>query len=99
MAAFASVAGRKYKWLPVENKSHMADEAFVENFVRLGAVVNTTMRLADHTCPRSWILEFGHFGESSRQPRRIAARRSRRTSSCTRRTHAIASGARTPDSF
>src|SRR5437660_1269992 len=48
----------------------MADEAFVENFVRLGAVVNTTMRLADHTCPRSWIIEFGHFGESSRQSRR-----------------------------
>jgi hypothetical protein len=60
IVARAAVAGGNHKRLAVDHESDMADEAFIENFVGSGAVVNATMRLADDSRARSGSGGFGH---------------------------------------
>ena len=64
IVAHTAVRGWDDERLPVQHKSDMANEPFIKNLVSHSAIVNPTMRLADHTRPRSGCLVFRHVEES-----------------------------------
>ena len=62
---FAAVRCRDHKRLAIDQKSYVADEAFVEDTVRGLAIINSTFGFADYTRSLGWHLSFRHGGTDS----------------------------------
>src|SRR4029077_6152876 len=57
----AAVGSWNPKRLPVNAEADMANESFIENAIHRLAVVNRSVRLADHTRMLGWRLGLRHF--------------------------------------
>ena len=57
----AAIAGGDDEGLVVDDETDVADETFVEDLVRDGAIVNAAMWFTSDARARSRSVEFGHF--------------------------------------
>ena len=64
IVAHAPISCRDDERLCVYDKADMTDEAFIKDFVGSGAIVDSTMRLANHTGARAGCMGFRHLEES-----------------------------------
>jgi hypothetical protein len=60
VVADPAIAGGNHKGLPIHHKSNVADEAFVQNFVRGITVVYRAIGFADKTRPLGGNVGLGH---------------------------------------
>jgi hypothetical protein len=71
VVAAASIAGRDDERLTIDDEADVTEEAFVQDLVGEGAVVDGALRLASDTGARRGCIGLGHVRGSSRQAPRM----------------------------